>query len=257
MGRLDDKVAIVTGGASGIGRAAAELMAAEGARVVVSDIDDAGGAETVTAIEAAGGRAVYLQHDVRDEQAWERVIMDCQQRYGALTVLVNNAGIGGGGGPVDEMSLEQWRRVTGINLEGVFLGVKHGIRAMKKHGRPGSIVNISSIAGKIGLPNAAAYCASKGGVALLTKTAALECAQGAPQIRVNSVHPGFIDTPLVQNGIEASPDRRLAAFIAMSQPTGEMGRPDDIARGILYLASDESRFMTGSELVIDGGYTAR
>ena len=256
MGRMDDKVAIVTGGASGIGRATAELLAAEGAKVVVSDIDDDRGASCVQAIEAAGGRAVYLRHDVRDEQAWERVIMDCQQRYGSLTVLINNAGIGGGG-PVDEMSLEQWRKVTAINLDGVFLGVKHGIRAMKKHGKGGAIVNISSIAGKIGLPNASAYCASKGGVALLTKTAALECTQAAPEIRVNSVHPGFIDTPLVQNGIEASPDRRLEAFIAMSQPTGQMGHPEQIAQGILYLASDESRFTTGSELVIDGGYTAR
>ncbi len=255
MGRVANKVALVTGGSSGIGRATAELLAREGATVVLSDLQDEAGAEAVAAIVAAGGKASYLHHDVTDEAAWKRIIDTVLEDHGSLDILVNNAGISGGSGvPVEEISLEQWRETLSVNLDGVFLGVKHGVAAMKESG--GSIINTSSILGIVGLPLTSAYTASKGGVRLLTKAVAMECAARGLKIRVNSVHPGFIDTPMVGGAIQrGGPERR--EMILNSQPTGEMGQPEDIAEGILYLASDAAKFVTGSELVIDGGYLAR
>ena len=255
MGRVANKVALVTGGSSGIGRATAELLAREGATVVLSDLQDEAGAEVVAAIVTAGGQASYLHHDVTDEAAWKRIIDTVLEDHGSLDILVNNAGIGGASGtPVEEIALEQWRQTLSVNLDGVFLGVKHGVAAMKEGG--GSIINTSSILGFIGLPLTSAYAASKGGVRLLTKAVAMECAARGLKIRVNSVHPGFIDTPMIGGAIQRSgPERREA--ILNSQPTGEMGQPEDIAEGILYLASDAAKFVTGSELVIDGGYLAR
>jgi len=253
-GRVGGKVALVTGGASGIGRATAELFAEEGATVVLTDLQDGPGEDVAAGIRAAGGTASYYHHDVTDEAAWEKVVGETLTAHGRLDILFNNAGIGGSGVPVDEMSLDYWRQTMSVNLDGVFLGIKHGVRAMKESG--GAIINTSSILGLVGLPNTAAYTASKGGVRLLTKAVAMECAARGLNIRVCSVHPGFIDTPMVGGAIQrGGPERREA--ILKSQPTGQMGEPRDIAEGVLYLASDAAKFVSGSELIIDGGYVAR
>ena len=253
-GRVGGKVALVTGGASGIGRATAELFAEEGATVVLTDLQDGPGEDVAAGIRAAGGTASYYHHDVTDEAAWEKVVGETLTAHGRLDILFNNAGIGGSGVSVDEMSLDYWRQTMSVNLDGVFLGIKHGVRAMKESG--GAIINTSSILGLVGLPNTAAYTASKGGVRLLTKAVAMECAARGLNIRVCSVHPGFIDTPMVGGAIQrGGPERREA--ILKSQPTGQMGEPRDIAEGVLYLASDAAKFVSGSELIIDGGYVAR
>jgi NAD(P)-dependent dehydrogenase (short-subunit alcohol dehydrogenase family) len=260
-GRVAGKVALVTGGASGIGRGCAEVLAAEGAAVVVTDVQDARGADAVAAIEAAGGRAAYLHHDVTDEAAWAEVIAQVKARHGRLDILVNNAGIAISGSVV-EMSLADWRRQTAVNLDGVFLGVKHSIPLMRASGDGGSIVNMSSVAGLKGSATLGGYCATKGGVRLFTKAVAMECANAKDGIRVNSVHPGIIETPIWMSilnpetpGANAPPD--LDAMSAMAVPLGVKGLPQDIANGVLWLASDESRYVTGAELVIDGGLTVR
>jgi NAD(P)-dependent dehydrogenase (short-subunit alcohol dehydrogenase family) len=260
-GRVAGKVALVTGGASGIGRGCAERLAAEGATVAVTDVQDAAGAETVAAVTAAGGKAWYLHHDVTDEAAWERVIAEVKAREGRLDILVNNAGIAISASVV-EMSLSDWRRQTAVNLDGVFLGVKHAIPLMRASGDGGSIINMSSVAGLKGSANLAGYCATKGGVRLLTKAVAMECANAKDGVRVNSVHPGIIETPIWMSivssaapGANAPPD--LDALSSMAVPLGVKGYPQDIANGVLWLASDESRYVTGAELVIDGGLTVR
>ncbi|MBI1197451.1 MAG: glucose 1-dehydrogenase [Phenylobacterium sp.] len=260
-GRVSGKVALVTGGASGIGRGCAEKLAAEGAVVVVTDIQDALGAEVVAGIKAAGGKAEYIHHDVTSEDAWVDVVGQIKARHGRLDFLVNNAGIGIGGS-ILEMKLEDWRRQTAINLDGVFLGVKHSIPLIRVSGDGGSIVNISSVAGLKGSANLAGYCATKGGVRLFTKAVAMECANAKDGIRVNSVHPGLIETPIwltvqaaLTPGANAAPD--LDAMSAMAVPLGVKGWPEDIANGVLWLCSDESRYVTGQELVIDGGLTVR
>ena len=270
-GRLFGKVALVTGGASGIGRGSALAMAAEGASIVVTDIQDALGAETVALIEAEGGKAVYVRHDVTSEEAWIAAVAATRAAYGRLDILVNNAGIGMGG-PVTEFSLADWRRQQAINVEGVFLGVKYGLPLMRESGG-GSIINISSIAGLTGAANMSAYCATKGAVRLFTKAVALECAAAKDGVRCNSVHPGIIETA-IWDGISATvpapstaggagaggtiPNRiDLDAMTAIGTPLGHKGYPEDIAAGVVFLASDESRYMTGAELVIDGGMTAR
>ena len=256
--RVADKVAIVTGAASGIGKACALRLAAEGARVVVTDIQDAAGTETVAEINAAGGQASYLSHDVTLEHAWVDVVNTTVAEFGGLHVLVNNAGVGIGGSILD-MSLEDWQRQQAINLDGVFLGVKHCIPAMRDSGG-GSIINISSVAGMKGAPNLAAYNATKGGVRLFTKGVALECAHNRWGIRVNSVHPGVIDTPIwTKVNPEYFEDGQNAVDLdemAEAVPNGLVGMPADIANGVLFLASDESSYMTGTELVIDGGMCA-
>jgi NAD(P)-dependent dehydrogenase (short-subunit alcohol dehydrogenase family) len=260
-GRVAGKVALVTGGASGIGRGCAELLAAEGAVAVVTDLQDALGAETVAAIQAAGGKAWYLHHDVTDEAAWEGVIAEIKSREGRLDILVNNAGIGIGGSVLG-MTLADWRKQTAVNLDGVFLGVKHSIPLMRASGDGGSIVNMSSVAGLKGSALLAGYCATKGGVRLFTKAVAMECANAKDGIRVNSVHPGIIETPIwmsIMNmatpGANAPPD--LDAMSTLAVPLGVKGYPLDIANGVLWLASDESRYVTGAELVIDGGLSVR
>jgi NAD(P)-dependent dehydrogenase (short-subunit alcohol dehydrogenase family) len=256
-GRVAGKVALVTGGASGIGRGCAERLAQEGAVVVLTDIQDHKGPEVVDAIATAGGQAEYLHHDVTDEQAWIDVVDQVKARHGRLDVLVNNAGVGLGG-MITEMSLETWRQQTAVNLDGVFLGVKHVLPLMREGGG-GSIVNMSSVAGIKGAPGLAGYCATKGGVRLFTKAVALECAAAKDGVRVNSVHPGIIDTPIwltvAPTGTNEPPD--LDAISTMAVPMGVKGVPDDIANGVLWLASDESRYVTGAELVIDGGLTLR
>src|SRR5881394_1917630 len=257
MGRLDGKVALVTGGASGIGRGCVERLAEEGAFVVATDIQDHLGAEVVAGVKKAGGQAQYLNHDVTDEAAWASVIARIKADHGRLDFLVNNAGIGIGGSILD-MTLADWRRQTAINLDGVFLGVKHSIPLMRESGDGGSIVNMSSVAGLKGSAMLAGYCATKGGVRLFTKSIAMECANAKDGIRVNSVHPGLIETPIwltvgqaVNPLANAPPD--LDAMSAVAVPLGVKGVPEDIANGVLWLSSDEARYVTGLELVIDGG----
>jgi NAD(P)-dependent dehydrogenase (short-subunit alcohol dehydrogenase family) len=260
-GRVEGKVALVTGGASGIGRSCAERLAAEGATVVVTDVQDDKGAEAVAEIAKAGGKADYHRHDVTDEAAWESIVDAVRSAHGRLDILVNNAGIGIGGSVLD-MSLADWRKQTAVNLDGVFLGVKHGVPLMRASGDGGSIINMSSVAGLKGAATLAGYCATKGGVRLFTKAVALECANARDGIRVNSVHPGIIETPIwlsivdpVNPGANAPPD--LDAMAALGVPLGVKGYPADIANGVLWLASDESRYVTGAELVIDGGLSVR
>jgi NAD(P)-dependent dehydrogenase (short-subunit alcohol dehydrogenase family) len=263
MGKLEGKTALVTGGASGIGAGCARALAAEGARVVISDVQDAKGLDVAREIEAAGGKARFLHHDVTEEGDWERVVSDIEKTEGRLDVLVNNAGIGVACPTITEMSLADWKRQQAINVEGVFLGTKHGLKLMRKAARGGSIVNMSSVAGLKGSPPLAAYCATKGAVRLFTKAIALECANFKDGVRVNSVHPGIIETPIwlsiagmgQQAGTNAPPD--LDAMSQQAVPLGVKGVPRDIANGVLWLASDESRYVTGAELVIDGGLSVR
>jgi NAD(P)-dependent dehydrogenase (short-subunit alcohol dehydrogenase family) len=260
MGRVEGKVALVTGGASGIGRASALLLAREGAAVVVTDIQDDAGKDVVAAIKKAGGDAIYLRHDVADEDAWIGVVAETKKRFGKLHVLVNNAGIAIAAS-VLTMSLADWRRQQAINLDGVFLGVKHSLPLIRESGG-GSIVNISSLAGLKGAATLAGYCATKGGVRLFTKAVAMECGAARDNVRVNSVHPGIIETPIWM-GIfpgASQPGANAPNLDAISEtvvPIGSKGLPEDIAAGVLYLASDDSRYVTGTELVIDGGMSTR
>jgi 3(or 17)beta-hydroxysteroid dehydrogenase len=256
VGRVEGKVAIVTGGALGIGKACAQVLAREGAKVVITDIKEAEGRALAEEITAAGGQARFVRHDVAQEAEWQQVIAATLEAFGRLDILVNNAGIGTSVN-IEEETLAGWRRLMSINLDAVFLGTQAAIKTMKATGG-GSIVNISSIEGIVGDPSIAAYNASKGGVRLLTKSAALYCAKGGLGIRVNSVHPGYIRTPMIDNALAASPNgQAMYDYLVSLHPVGHLGDPDDIAYGVLYLASDESKFVTGSELVIDGGYTAQ
>jgi NAD(P)-dependent dehydrogenase (short-subunit alcohol dehydrogenase family) len=238
MGRVAGKIALVTGGADGIGEAAARLLAAEGATVIVTDINAAG---AVALGDAIGG--LGLAHDATREDSWLQVMDAVRDRFGRLDVLVNNVG-----GGLPDGNIEQ------RNLDSVFIGCKLGIELMKDAG--GSIVNLSSVHGIRAAPHEAGYSASKGGVRLLTKSVALHCARAGYRIRVNSVHPGYILTGRMKAWVARShngPD--LLASLVAQHPIGFLGEPEDVAAAILYLASDESRFMTGSELVIDGGFT--
>ncbi len=257
--RLAGKVAIITGGASGIGRATAILFAAEGAAVVITDIQDGPGKDVATEIETAGGTAEFVHHDVTAEDEWISVVGAVVTRHERLDVLVNNAGIGIGASII-EMSLADWQRQQAINLDGVFLGIKHCIPPMRDTGG-GSIINMSSVAGLKGSARLAGYNATKGGVRLLTKGVALECAQNRWNIRVNSIHPGIIETPIWETVVPGSlrPDGQpldVAGMAATVVPTGVLGQPTDIANGALFLASDESSYITGTELVIDAGLSA-
>ena len=255
MGRVQGKVALVTGAAKGIGEACALLLAKEGAKVVVSDLDRAAGEVVAAKIVAAGGEALFMQQDVTDEASWPTAIAATEARFGALHVLVNNAGIAIPGNAVD-CTLADWRKTLAVNLDAVFLGTKYAIPAMT--GKNGSIINISSIEGIVADPNLASYNASKGGVRIFTKSAALHCGKAGLKVRVNSVHPGYIWTPMVEDYIRSigDVDKGRAALDAL-HPIGHVGDAMDVAWGVLYLASDESKFVTGSELVIDGGYTAQ
>ncbi len=255
MARVQDKVAFVTGGASGIGRAAALALAAEGARLVVTDLNEQDGAAVAAEIEAAGGESLFLRHDATIESDWAAAVESALGRFGQIDVMVNNAGLGFVR-PIVEMTMEEWRRVMAVNLDGVFLGTKAAITTMAPRGG-GSIINVSSILGIVGTAGASAYSASKGGVRMLTKSAAVECAQAGLNIRVNSVHPGYIDTPMVQGALGQQPDPAASrALIESRHPVNHLGEPADIAQAIVYLASDDAKFVTGTELVVDGGYTA-
>lgn len=251
MGRVENAIAIVTGGAVGIGRSVAEHLAAEGAKVAVTDINEEEGEATVAQIRASGDTAQFYSHDVTDEDAWEHVVDDINNVWGAPTVLVNNAGIYLIK-PLEETTVEEWRNLMDVNVTGVFLGMKHVVPAMRADGG-GSIINLSSVAGLVGSANHVCYGASKGAVRIMTKDAAIELAEAG--IRVNSVHPAYVDTGMADYGAEKN-DATKEELDAM-HPIGFMGQPEDIAYAIVYLASEESRFVTGSELVIDGGYTAQ
>ncbi len=256
MKRLDGKVCIVTGGALGIGKAACIRLADEGARVAVTDIEDDEGQRLCDDIVERGGTAEFHHLDVTDEDAATRVLADIADSLGGIDVLVNNAGISGIDKPTDEIPSEEWRKVIEVNVNGVFYCTRAAIPHLRRRGK-GSIVNLSSIYGLIGAPDIPPYHASKGAVRLMTKTDALLYAKEG--IRVNSVHPGFIWTPLVEAMAEAS-DEGAHAFrenLDALHPLGHVGAPEDIAAGIAYLASDDAKFVTGSELVIDGGYTAK
>ena len=258
MYRVKGKVALVTGGASGIGRASAMLLAKEGAAVAVTDVQDDQGRDVAAAIKKAGGGAVFLHHDVASEDAWMSVVAEVNARFGRLDILVNNAGIAIAGS-VLTMTLADWQRQQAINLDGVFLGVKHSLPLMRASGG-GSIVNISSLAGLKGAATLAGYCATKGGVRLFTKAVALECGAARDNVRVNSIHPGIIETPIWLGIVPGASGANAPNLDAMSEtvvPIGKKGLPEDIAAGVLFLASDESRYMTGSELVIDGGMSTR
>jgi NAD(P)-dependent dehydrogenase (short-subunit alcohol dehydrogenase family) len=253
MGRVNGKVAIVTGGASnpGIGRTTAITLAREGASVVVTDVDAAGAEKTAAEIRGAGGKATALAQDVTSEARWREVIAATVSAYGRLDVLVNNAGIAVLK-PIAELTLDDWNRQLTVNLTSVFLGCKYGLAQMAQNGG-GSIVNLSSVAGLVGLATCAAYGASKGGVRLLTKTVAVE---GAPSgVRCNSVHPGFIWTNMQAGAVQGQTERGAQSG-ASAVPLGRMGKPEDIANCVLYLASDESSYATGAEFTVDAGMTA-
>ncbi|HEY4240633.1 MAG TPA: glucose 1-dehydrogenase [Kofleriaceae bacterium] len=253
MGRVEGKVAIVTGAASGIGRACAQKLAAEGARVVLADRNAEGGAAAAAAL---GEPHVFQALDVTDEAGWVRVVDETVRAFGRLDILVNGAGIGIVA-DIERTTLAQWKLVQAVNSDGVFLGCREGFRAMKASGG-GSIVNISSVAGLVGDGDLPAYCASKGAVRLLTKAVALHGARRGANIRCNSVHPGFIETPMVEGLAAAYPDKEKArAALEHANPQKKIGEVDDVAFLVLYLASDESKFVTGAELAVDGGATAR
>ncbi|WP_448580010.1 SDR family NAD(P)-dependent oxidoreductase [Thermaurantiacus sp.] len=254
-GRVAGKVALVTGAAMGLGEAIARALAREGAAVMLTDREVDKGEAVASDIAASGGKARFRAHDVAVEADWEAAVAATLEAFGGLDVLVNNAGVSGGMLPLLEHSLEDWRRIMAVNLDGVFLGMRHAGPAMVARGG-GSVINLSSILGKVGLAHAAAYCASKGGVTLLTKAAAIEWAPLG--IRVNSLHPGFIDTPMVANALHAVENgNEMRVALMAAHPMGRFGVPAEIASAVLFLASDESRFMTGAELVVDGGYTAQ
>ncbi|MGE0665348.1 MAG: glucose 1-dehydrogenase [Sphingomonadales bacterium] len=250
MNRVKDKVALVTGGADGIGAATARLLAAEGATVVVTDINREG-AEALG--EELGG--LGIAHDAGSEAEWHHAVRLVRERYGRLDVLVNNAGIGAGIGDIEHQTLEDYHKVMRVTCDSVFIGSKLAIELMKGAGG-GAIVNVSSIHGIRAAAHEAAYSAAKGAVRLLTKSVALHCARNGYKIRSNSVHPGYILTTQMVAWMERSGNSAdVNAALVAQHPIGFLGAPEDIANGILYLASDESRFMTGSELVIDGGYS--
>ena len=248
--RLEGKVALITGGARGQGAAEARIFAREGARVVIADVLDADGMAVAAQINELGGDATYVHLDVSSEADWQQAIAATVSAYGKLDVLVNNAAIWRGGHVADTSS-EQWDTVLDINAKGVFLGTKLAIPEMRKAGG-GSIVNISSTAGLVGSLTSSAYSASKGAVRLFTKSTAVQ--YGAENIRANSIHPGPIDTPM---GDQVWPDAGRRDEVIERTALKRIGMPEDIANGALFLASDESSFMTGSELVIDGGVTAQ
>jgi 3(or 17)beta-hydroxysteroid dehydrogenase len=253
MGRVPGKVAIVTGAASGLGREISCLLAKEGAKVIATDINEDDGLACVEKIIANGGEAVFAQQDVALEGDWQKLMTFTMERYGRLDIHVNCAGVFLTGS-IEELTLEQWRRVMSINLDGVFLGIKYAAKVMKKN-NGGSIINISSVGGMVGTIDSSPYNTSKGGVRILSKAAAMEFSKAGYDynIRVNSVHPGIIETPMTAPMID---DPKGGAEMLSWTPIGHFGEPLDVAYGVLFLASEESKFITGSELVIDGGWSA-
>ena len=255
MNRLKGKVAIVTGAALGLGAAIATRMAEEGAAVALLDQLDVPGKALAQALQARGLRVEYWHCNVSAEAQVQNVFNHVVKHFGHLDIVVNNAGVAGVNKPTHEITEAEWDWVQGINVKGVFFGIKHAIAHLRQSGG-GSIINLSSIYGLVGAPDLPPYHASKGAVRLMTKTDALLYA--ADKIRVNSIHPGFIWTPMVEKHLGALPDLEATRqAVGALHPVGHMGEPDDVAWGAVYLASDEAKFVTGTELVIDGGYTAR
>jgi len=244
MGRVEGKVALITGGASGLGRADAEVLAREGAGVVLTDINDAAGESAAAHIRSSGGRATFIHHDVSDEAQWQKVIAAVRDEHGRLDVLVNNAGIAVVES-IEQCSLDSFHRQNAIMSDGVFLGCKHALPLMHESGG-GSIINMSSIASHLGYPIFFAYSAAKGAVRAMSKAIAVHCQMNGYKIRVNSIHPGAIDTPMIDQTVS---ELGLEDKTAIS-PVG-LGQPEDVANAILFLASDESRFINGTEIIID------
>jgi NAD(P)-dependent dehydrogenase (short-subunit alcohol dehydrogenase family) len=258
MGQVTGKVAYITGGASGIGAACAKTLAAEGASVVITDIDDTLGQALAREITASGGRAMYMHQDVTDEAYWPGAILSAEQAFGRLDIMVANAGIAVFG-PALEMTLADFRRQNAINVEGVWLSIQHAVPALRRAGG-GSIIVMSSVAGLRGSSMLAAYSSTKGAVRYMAKSFALELAGMDTNIRVNSVHPGIITTPLWGKATTPAGGSRNAALdpetLGKSVPIGVPTPPEEVANAVLFLASDASRHMTGAEMVIDGGMTA-
>ncbi len=255
MGRLVGKKALVTGAASGIGRVTAALLAREGAQVALSDLNLGGAEEAASEINRQGaGKAIALAHDVTKQDDWESVLAQAAKAFGGLSILVNNAGISIKGS-VEDLSFEQWKKVQSVDLDSVFLGCKFALPYLRASA-PAAIVNISSIAGIIAGHNMAAYNAAKAGVLLLSKSVALHCARKGMDVRCNSVHPTFIDTPILKSTFDRVGEAEGRAKLARQIPLGRIGEPSDVAYAVLYLASDESRFVTGAELKVDGGISA-
>ena len=254
-GRVAGKIAIVSGAGAGIGHATALRLAEQGAKVALGDIDRAGVEACAAEIHGLGGEALALTHDVAEEADWRRVIDTTVAQFGGLDILVNNAGIAFAAG-IEDTTTEQWRRIMAVNVDSVFFGSKFAIPAMRESGG-GAIVNISSILGLVGSPVQAAYSATKGAVRLFTKGVALECAEAGWNIRVNSVHPAYIRTPMVERYAESwgSLEKGLGE-LGKLHPIGRVGEAEEVANAVLFLVSDEAKFVTGTELVIDGGYTA-
>lgn len=256
MNRLQGKTAIITGAALGIGEACARRMAQEGARVALFDRMTVEGEALAQALRDEGHQAGFWSVDVTDEAAMKAAVDEAAARFGGLSILVNNAGVSGAPKPTDQVTEAEWDHVQAVNVKGVFFGTKHAIPHLRAAGG-GSIINLSSIAGLVGTGGVAAYHASKGAVRLMSKNDAVTYAP--EKIRVNSIHPAYIWTPMVENHLRATSNDLAAARAAAdaAHPIGHMGEPDDIAWAVVYLASDESKFVTGAELVVDGGYTAR
>lgn len=256
MRRVEGKVAVVTGGAFGIGKACAKRLAQEGAKVAIGDIKTEEGEKVAQEIKDSGGEAKFWKMDTSDEESVKSSLDEIEQEFGKIDIMVNNAGISGVNKPTHEVEESEWDEVMGVNVKGVFFGTKHVVPKMKKAGG-GSIINLSSIYGSVGAGDLPPYHASKGAIVIMSKNDAIFYAKD--NIRVNSVHPGFIWTPLVENlakNSEIGVDE-FKKSLDSKHPLGHTGEPDDIAYGVVYLASDESKFVTGSELMIDGGYTAR
>lgn len=256
MDRLKGKTALITGGAQGLGAAIAERFAAEGASVLVTDINETGAAEVAARIRARfpSCLSTSLRHDVTREADWKAAVAKAEKSMGGLSVLVNNAGVVTTA-TVEELSLERWHRDMAINVDSVFLGCREALPLLRRS-QPGSIVNIASISSLIASHNFASYNTSKAAVWMLTKSVALHCARQGWDIRCNSVHPAFVRTPLLKDIIGDRSEEVVLAKLAKQVPLGRLGEPEDVAQAVVYLASDESRFMTGSELKLDGGLSA-
>lgn len=265
MNRVEGKVALVSGAARGIGAASAKLLGQGGARVVLGDVLEAEGQATAEEIQRAGGTAVFVRLDVTREEDWAHAVGLAVERFGSLDVLVNNAGIYHSR-TLEETSLADWRRVMAVNLDGVFLGTRAALGAMKQRKAQswGSIINTSSTAGIVGAPGVAAYSATKGGVRAFTKATAIECARLGYRVRVNSIHPGLIESDmtrqvldeLVRSGTMGG-EAEVRNFFVGIHPIGRIGAPADVAQAVAFLASDDAAFITGIELVVDGGFTAQ